>query len=153
VSKIPANAESAYLRYLIFQTAEDLEVLHRRGSFKRRAILLLRIPGIESNQRRRWEALLNTRFNACGCATGAAFALLAFVIVVIWQFRHGGWSITHWPAFALRAMLASMLGGAGGKTVGKAVSHWDLSRLARAIQRRAVSNRTGGPECQAARSG
>jgi hypothetical protein len=147
-----ARADSTIPRYLIFHTTEDLEVLCQRRSLQGRAILLLRIPGIAPGERRRLEGALNARFNSCGCAAGAAFVLLAFVLVVIWQSWHGDWSIAHWPAFAMRAIVASMLGGLIGKTVGRDVARRDLSRLVRGI-RRQVTSRTGDPECQAARSG
>jgi hypothetical protein len=146
-------ATSRGVRFVIFHTADELDVLFRRRVARGPAVLVLRIPCVAAKQLRRWERTLNARFNACGCTLGATSTLLALLGTVIWQSWYSGWSLTHWSAFALRAIACSILGGALGKTLGKQIAHWDLRRVARNIQRRVRSIEAGDPGCQVAQSG
>lgn len=127
---VPAGA-----RVLVFHSPPELELLRRRGFVHGRAVLLLRFPGVPPERLLRWQRTLNSRFNACGCSTGAAFGLGALLAAVIWQSKLGGWDFEHWGGFALRAVLGMLLGGALGKGIGIQLARWDLRRVAHSIQR------------------
>jgi hypothetical protein len=123
------------LRMYVFDTPQELDVLRRPGFVRGRAVLVLRFPGIAPNQLRRWQRILNARYNACGCATGAAFAFATLLGVILWQWWLGGWAIAHWGAFGLRALTGSVLAVALGKAIGTQLARWDLRRVAQSIQK------------------
>jgi hypothetical protein len=123
------------IRRLTLHSAADLAVLAKPGMTREPALLQLDIPGIEPHALRRWEHLLNSRFNACGCKTGAVFALLALAGAITWQAHFESWQVPRWPMFALRAGLAMLIGTLVGKSVGIRLARWDLRRIAWRIQR------------------
>jgi hypothetical protein len=132
---VSATAVPVGAHMLIFKSPRELDLLRRPGFVKGRAVLLLRFPGIAPERLQRWQRTLNSRFNACGCATGAAFGMGVFLATVVWQWSLGGWGIAHWGAFALRALAGVFLSGALGKAIGIQLARWDLRRVAHNIQR------------------
>jgi hypothetical protein len=127
-------------RRLTFHRADELAVLTKRGVAREPALLQLDIPGVEPRALRRWERQLNSRFNACGCKSGASSALLALAGVTMWQSYFESWLVSRWPMFALRAIVAILLGTLIGKVVGIRLARWDLRRIATQIQRQLREN-------------
>jgi hypothetical protein len=132
--KSTRDAVQAGPRVIIFHSPSELDLLRRPGFVKGRALLLLQFPGIAPDQLQRWQRVLNSRFNACGCATGAATGLCGLLGAVIAQSWLGGWGAAHWVAFGLRAAAGLILGTGLGKIVGIRLARWDLRRVADSIQ-------------------
>ena len=130
---------------LVFHTAKELDFLCHPHHVNKRTRLFLCFPSLPSGQCRSWERKLNAHFHACGCATGAGFALAGLLAAFGWQFWHVGWASPHWGGFMLRVFAAALLGGALGKAVGLRVARWQLQRTVRDIQRQVILTPAGGP--------
>jgi len=139
----PAS-NSVQPRILAFSHPRELDVLRQPGFVRGRAVLLLRFPGVDPETLQRWQRALNARFNACGCATGAALSIAGLLTCVIAQAWLGGWGVSHWGGFALRTVVGVLLGAALGKAIGIQAARWDLRRVTHSIQKSAGVTETGG---------
>ncbi len=126
---------AAGARMLVFSQPRELDVLRRPGLARGRTVLLLRFRGVEPEKQQRWQRVLNARLNACGCSTGAALSIAGLLTSLLWQQSHGGWGVSHWGGFALRAATGVLLGAGLGKAIGIRVARWDLRRITNSIQR------------------
>lgn len=148
-----AGSASLTAGLLVFFSADELDILCEPSFARRRVVLFLQFPGIASEQLRKWERRLNAHFNACGCLTGAAFALFGLMGAIGWQLAFADWGLFHWPAFATRAVACLILLGGLGKVVGIRIARWRLRRAVLAIKNNMRFRGVEGPECQPAQDG
>ncbi|QLH25536.1 hypothetical protein [Streptomyces sp. Rer75] len=110
---------------LKLECPEDLEHAAALASWLGRPTVhdvVVLVPWLDPDERRRSAATIRRLFNDCGCAAGmAAFAVTAGVALG-YQFAVGGWS---WPSAGV-GVLVAVAGGAVGKLLGLA---WSRHRL------------------------
>jgi hypothetical protein len=130
--RVRTSPTSAPVRVL--RSAEDLNVL-RRGPGRSRLYVVLDIPGVPPKQALRWESRLNDHLRACGCATGALFAVAALVVSMFWQSFYRAWGFSNWPSFLLRTTLLVIAAGGLGKLIGLGYAEIDIQRIAFRLRR------------------
>jgi len=128
---------------VVVRTASDVATL-RKLRRSRRMHVLIRVAGLPIKTSRQWEMKLNTALQECGCSLGAKFVIGAFVASLIWQSTFSFWSISHWPAFLLRAFSLILLGGAAGKSIGLARARVNVEAIETKIRDFELKCTTGG---------
>ena len=120
------------------RTAADLEALKRNAQALRklpRAGLEVRIPHLDPLQSRRLERRIRAYIRSCGCAEGAASALIVAILVIgfiafqAWT-RGPQWSDVAWLAVGL--FLAVVAGGLG-KLLGTAIARLRFEHCCRRV--------------------
>ena len=112
---------------LRIRTTADLETLKRNAHAFRtlpRAGLVVSIPGLSAHQSRQLERSIRAYVRSCGCAEGAAAALIGAILVVgfiafrIWM-RGPQWSDV---ALVSLGLFVAVLAGGLGKLFGLAIA-------------------------------
>jgi hypothetical protein len=120
------------------RTAADLEALKTNARAVRklpRAGLEVRIPDLDPRQSRRLERRIRAYIRSCGCAEGAASALIGAILVIgfiafrTWT-RGPQWSDIAWLAVGL--FLAVVAGGLG-KLLGMAIARLRFEHCCRRV--------------------
>lgn len=113
--------------------ADDLAVI-RRVRNRRHLQILLRVPGLSPDKSSVWESKLNSGLEECGCSLGAKCMFGALAGSVLWQFFYSSWSISHWPGFLLRTVLAVIAAGGAGKFLGLALAEARIQAIEKQIR-------------------
>jgi hypothetical protein len=68
---------------VLLESVEDIEALLISSRLISREPVWLALDMFDSQERRRWEAKLNSLRHECGCSMGAKFAIVALAFAVI----------------------------------------------------------------------
>ncbi len=128
-----ANSASAPRLPLVLQSLADVELIriHARAVRKLpRAGPKVAIPGLEAPCARQLEMRIRAYIQACGCAEGAATALIGLLSVLGWVAQGVALRGPQWSDLGtvVVGLLLAVLGGGLGKLLGLAIARLRFER-------------------------
>ena len=147
-----ANSTPAARLPLVLQSVADVELVRVHARAVRRLPQTgpkVAIPGLEARRARQLEQRIRAYIRACGCAEGAATALVGMFSAIAWVAHGVALRGPRWSDLATAAagLLLALLGGGVGKLLGLAVARLRFERsCVRAI--RSLREQAAKPRAQ-----
>ena len=132
-SRRPVSESRSAMIPLVLQSLADVELVRSHASAVRRmprAGPRVAIPGLEAPCAQQLELRMRAYIEACGCAEGAAAALIGMLSVLGWVVHGVVLRGPRWSDFATAAtgLLLAVLAGGLGKLLGLAIARLRFER-------------------------